>query len=179
MPWRSARGSIRANCGLQKGSDPARNELGCVRQVGWLQGSEWEGISDGQRTARCVLLSQGAANCSQSAADLGPPSGEGALGSPLQPGATEPLALHWVFWGPFLFSQVRQSVSDTQENHFISPCFILCDRVTCRGQLYSCIAVLSRLLCVLSTAQSTAGFFLCCERKQQFTSCDFSPFLLL
>lgn len=84
------------NCGLQKGSDPARNELSCVRQVGWLQGSEWEGISDGQRTARCVLLSQGAANCSQSAADLGPPLGEGALGTPLQPGATEPLVLRGV-----------------------------------------------------------------------------------
>lgn len=118
MPWRSAHGRIRANCGLQKGSDPARNELGCVRQVGWLQGSEWEGISDGQRTARCVLLSQGAANCSQSAAaDLGPPLGEGALGSPLQPGATE----LGVFWGLFLFSQLRQSVSNTQENHFIPP----------------------------------------------------------
>lgn len=183
------------NCGLQKGSDPARNELSCVRQVGWLQGSEWEGISDGQRTARCVLLSQGAANCSQSAADLGPPLGEGALGSPLQPGATEPLVLRgvhkpergratfspfkkclsvfwrlhtpffstfyreeqreealavkllaplalcpppparrpllmgaghaWlgVFWGLILFSQSipRQSVSNTQENHFIPP----------------------------------------------------------
>lgn len=196
MPWRRACGSIRTNCGLQKGSDPARNELGCVRQVGWLQASEWEGISDCQRTVHCVFLSQGAANCSQpSAADLSPPLGEGALGSPLQPGATEPLALwevhkpeggratfspfekcisvlwrlhtpffstlYWeakgrstcseapstsvslptttspqtlahgcracVAWGFlclfFFFSpQLRQSVSNTQENHFISPC---------------------------------------------------------